>query len=288
MQGFFVTHFSIAGITQQATTRRSGCFGHHPPVHPCSNARRSPFGPLPRQPHHDAHPTTQTTGHPPRAPAPLEATQHDPLEHVFATTSTATLAATPTKVPRQREEEEAERAEEVAMKAAQELDQQIQADAMRQMLAEEQQYKSRKRAISERTETTEVPTTLYYDTIKKSFQDIDINGVRLDIMRLFHPRPGTFPHDSQAQMVTTFDSPSRIDVYGRASSGRHQSCQPSRALHREFLSVYARKLVFPPNAMPILMVLMEQAPPLTLHDVLEDSESIREDIASVRVSRSLL
>jgi len=40
--------------------------------------------------------------------------------------------------------------------------------------------------------------------------------------------------------------------------------------------------------MPILMVLMEQAPPLTLHDVLEDSESIREDIASVRVSRSLL
>ena len=63
------------------------------------------------------------------------------------------------------------------MKAAQELDQQIQADAMRQMLAKEQQYKSPKRANSE---TTEVPTTLYYDTIKKSFQDIDINGVRLE------------------------------------------------------------------------------------------------------------
>jgi translation initiation factor 2-alpha kinase 4 len=57
--------------------------------------------------------------------------------------------------------------------------------------------------------------------------------------------------------------------------------------HPKLLSVYALKLVFSPNAMPVLMVLMEQAPPLTLHDVLEDSESIREDRASVRVSRSL-
>ena len=55
--------------------------------------------------------------------------------------------------------------------------------------------------------------------------------------------------------------------------------------HPKLLSVYALKLVFPPNGVPVLMVLMEQTPPLTLHDVLEDCESIREDRASVSVIR---
>ena len=55
--------------------------------------------------------------------------------------------------------------------------------------------------------------------------------------------------------------------------------------HPKLLSVYALKLVFPPNGVPVLMVLMEQTPPLTLHNVLEDCESIREDRASVRVIR---
>ena len=58
--------------------------------------------------------------------------------------------------------------------------------------------------------------------------------------------------------------------------------------HPKLLSVYALKLVFPPNAMPVLMVLMEQTPPLTLHDVLEDCESMREDRASVFVMRFLV
>ena len=47
--------------------------------------------------------------------------------------------------------EEAER-EERANRAAQELDEQIQADAMRQLMAKEQQYKARKRANSEAIE----------------------------------------------------------------------------------------------------------------------------------------
>jgi hypothetical protein len=45
--------------------------------------------------------------------------------------------------------EEAEREEERANRAAQELDEQIQADAMRQLVAKEQQYKARKRANSD-------------------------------------------------------------------------------------------------------------------------------------------
>src|SRR5258708_28482244 len=52
--------------------------------------------------------------------------------------------------------------------------------------------------------------------------------------------------------------------------------------HPKLLSIYALKLVFPSNGVPVLMVLMEQTPPLTLHHVLEDCESIRQHRASVR------
>ena len=147
--------------------------------------------------------------------------------HSFSKKNCLTLS----EVRQQREEEEAERAEEIATRAALELDEQIQADAMRQMLAKEQQYKSRKRANSE---TTEVPPTFDCDsdTMKEAFQHIDINGIRFDTVRLFHPRPGTFPFESLAQVISMFDSPPRIGVYGRASSGRHHSCQPSRAFRR--------------------------------------------------------
>src|SRR4051812_11729929 len=50
--------------------------------------------------------------------------------------------------------------------------------------------------------------------------------------------------------------------------------------HPKLLSVYAVKLVFPAQSSPLLMVLTEQTPALTLHDVLEDCESLREDRAS--------
>jgi translation initiation factor 2-alpha kinase 4 len=125
------------------------------------------------------------------------------------------------KARQRREEEEAERAEEIAMKAAQELDEQIQVDAMRQMLAKEQQYKARKRANSE---STEVPPTLDFDTIKESFQEVEINGIRFDTVRLFHPRPGKFPFEFRTQVILIFDSTSRPGVYGRTSGGRHLSC----------------------------------------------------------------
>jgi eukaryotic translation initiation factor 2-alpha kinase 4 len=98
----------------------------------------------------------------------------------------------------QHEEEEAERAEEIAKKAGQELDEQIQADAMRQMLAKEQQYKARKRANSE---CTEVPPTIDFGTMKELFQEIDINGIRFDTVRLFHPRPGTFQFEFTPMII---------------------------------------------------------------------------------------
>jgi translation initiation factor 2-alpha kinase 4 len=86
--------------------------------------------------------------------------------------------------------------------------------------------------------------------------------------------------------VVTFET-----HYYTTSQGRKKLYQVEQEIknlinirHPKLLSVYALKLVFPPNGLPILMVLMEQTPALTLHDVLEDCEAIREDRASVRMS----
>ena len=89
--------------------------------------------------------------------------------------------------------EEAEREEERANRAAQELDEQIQADAMRQLMAKEQQYKARKRANSESTEVPfmgeggdfQVPTEVFD-------HEMDIDGVRFNAVKLFHPRSGKY------------------------------------------------------------------------------------------------
>ena len=129
-----------------------------------------------------------------------------------------------------REEEEAERAEEIARKAAQELDEQIQADAMRQMLAKERQYKARKRANSE---TTEVPPTFGFGTMMESFQEIDINGIRFDTVKLFHPRPGTFLLEFYAALILMFGSTSWIVVYGGSGGGQHLARQPAGTLRRD-------------------------------------------------------
>lgn len=52
--------------------------------------------------------------------------------------------------------------------------------------------------------------------------------------------------------------------------------------HPNLLSVLAVKLVFPHYGPPRLTMLSEQRPALTLQDVLEDCDSLREDRASVR------
>ena len=53
--------------------------------------------------------------------------------------------------------------------------------------------------------------------------------------------------------------------------------------HPKLLSIYAVKLNLPHSSgLPQLMVLMEQAPALTMHHVLQDCESLRKDRASVR------
>jgi translation initiation factor 2-alpha kinase 4 len=85
--------------------------------------------------------------------------------------------------------------------------------------------------------------------------------------------------------VVTFETPYYITSQGKKKL--YQVDQEIKNLinvrHPKLLSVCAVKLVFPPNSSPLLMVLTEQPPALTLHDVLEDCESLREDRASVRL-----
>ena len=74
------------------------------------------------------------------------------------------------------------------MKLAQELNEQIKADAQKQQLAKERQYKARKRANSE---ATEVPVS--GDTPTETFsQEMEINGVRFNTVKIFHPRIGEY------------------------------------------------------------------------------------------------
>ncbi len=58
---------------------------------------------------------------------------------------------------------------------------------MHQMLAKEQRHKARRRANSE---STEVPPTFSVDTMMETFQEMEMNGIRFDTVKLFHPRPG--------------------------------------------------------------------------------------------------
>ena len=217
----------------------------------------------------------------------------------------------------EREMEEAEREEERANRAAQELDEQIQADAMRQLMAKEQQYKARKRANSEATEVPfmgegdfQVPTEVFS-------HEMEIDGVRFNAVKLFHPRSGvifSFPSfffslkslSTQAGLgiVYTADpivddivstSPLELYVvtfesqYYTTTQGRKKLKQVEQEIqklatvrHPKLITVFAVKLYMPHSSgPPQLTVLSEQLPALTLHDVLEESEVLREDRVSV-------
>ena len=211
--------------------------------------------------------------------------------------------------------EEAEREAERADRAAQQLDEQIQADAMRQLIAKEQQYKARKRANSE---STEVPFTGDEDfqVPSEAFgHEMEINGVRFNAVKLFYPRSGKstsslfFPYlirsSPQAGLgivytadpivddivsisplelyVVTFESQYYTTTQGRKKLKQveEEIQRLSTVRHPKVISVYAVKLYIPHSSgPPQLMVLSEQLPALTLHDVLEDSESLREDRVS--------
>ncbi|KAG1724557.1 kinase-like domain-containing protein [Suillus lakei] len=195
---------------------------------------------------------------------------------------------------KQREEEEAEREFELAAQRAEELQEQIQADAQRHMLAKEMQYKAARRRAQ--SDATEVPSS--GDTLTESFpNEIEFRGVRFNAVKMFHPR-------KECLGITYLADPLCDDVNATLplevhtinfNSDYYTSTQGKKKLHAaeaeiqklinvhhpNLLSTLAVKLNFPySGAPPRLTILSEQRPALTLQDVLEDCERLREDRAS--------
>ncbi|TFK23737.1 other/PEK/GCN2 protein kinase [Coprinopsis marcescibilis] len=202
---------------------------------------------------------------------------------------------------KQREAEQEAREEERRRREAQELEAQIEQDALRQLLArQEQQYQSRKRANSEATEVpfmSETPLETFYD-------EIEIEGVQFNTVKLFHPRKGTLgtvylaePVADDLKMVLPLELHvfTLESTYYTTSQGRKKLKQVEQEIkdlttihHDNLLSVFAVKLTQPHSSDPTrLIVLMEQAPSVTLYDVLGDCHSLREDRASQYLTQIL-
>ncbi|GLB36853.1 putative anticodon binding domain of tRNAs [Lyophyllum shimeji] len=198
-----------------------------------------------------------------------------------------------------RQEREAEERER-AVREAQEREEEFKEEAMRQLAEREQLYKARKRANSE---TTEIPMSA--DTMTESFpHDVEVNGVTFNTVRLFHPRQeslGTvYLADPICDDINT-TLPLELYVvnfyshYYTTSQGRKKLKQVEAEIqrlttirHPNHTSVFAVKLTQPHSSGPSqLMVLSEQAPALTLQDVLEDCQFLREDRASEYLAQIL-
>lgn len=97
-----------------------------------------------------------------------------------------------------------------------------------------------------------------------------------------------YPSDSPPQLellVVEFNSRYYSTAHGRKKlkSLADDLRRLARVRHTNLLAVLASKLSLPnTSSAPKLFVLHERRPSLTLQDVLEDSESLREDRASVR------
>ncbi|KAJ7432513.1 kinase-like domain-containing protein [Mycena galericulata] len=197
------------------------------------------------------------------------------------------------RVRKQKEADAAEQATERAAKMAQELEAAVKADAQRQQLAKERQYKARKRANSE---ATEVPVG--GDTPTEAFSEpIDVDGVQFHAVRIFHPQPerlGTrytadpICDDVNASLPLQLYVVAFTSHYYITSQGKKKLKQVEAEIrrliaicHPNLLRVFAVKLTFPhTSGSPRLAVLHEAPPGSTLRDVLEDCDSLKEARAS--------
>ncbi|KAF9231990.1 hypothetical protein BU15DRAFT_90768 [Melanogaster broomeanus] len=194
---------------------------------------------------------------------------------------------------RQREEAEAERQSELAAQLAEQLQEQIQADAQKHLMAKEMQYKAARRRAQ--SDATEMPYS--GDTLTESFPiEIEFRGIRFSAVKMFHPRRDglgvTYLADPLCDDVHAtlplevhaieFNSDYYVSTQGRKKLGQLEA-EIQRLMnihHPNLLSVLAVKLSFPHLGPVRLTILSEQRPALTLQDVLEDSDRLREDKAS--------
>ncbi|KAF7297638.1 hypothetical protein MKEN_01386800 [Mycena kentingensis (nom. inval.)] len=198
------------------------------------------------------------------------------------------------RLRKQREADAAAQADEERAKQTQLLEAEVKAAANEQRLQieRERQFQARKRANSE---ATEVPSG--GDAPTESFSDpITIGGVEFNVVRIFHPRPErvgtTYSADPVCDDVHTsiplsvyvvsFASHYYITTQGKKKLRQVEAdVQKLIAInHPNLLRVYAVKLTFPhATGSPRLVVLHEVPPGLTLRNVLEDCEAIKEERA---------
>ncbi|KAJ4467220.1 kinase-like domain-containing protein [Lentinula aciculospora] len=189
--------------------------------------------------------------------------------------------------------EELEKATQRAQELEEQLEEQLKLDSARQQVAREREYRSRKRASSE---ATAVPMFNEYPT--ESFVDeIEFQGVRFDTVKYFHPRNEclgvTYAADplcddvnatlSLQLHVVTFDTPYYSTTQGRKKLKQLETeIQHLTAIrHSNIVRTLAVKLHVPnSNAPSRLSILSEPPPALTLQDVLQDCDYLREERAS--------
>ncbi|KAH9923827.1 uncharacterized protein B0H18DRAFT_1013542 [Fomitopsis serialis] len=197
---------------------------------------------------------------------------------------------------RQKEEEQAEQEEERNHQLALELEEQIRVDAYRQQLERERLQQVRKRAMSD---ATEVPTTEDLTPTESFTQEIEWQGARFSKVKLFHPRQECLGTMYQADPVCEDDDQKKTlplellsitfhAQYYTTTQGRKKLKQLESEIqrltlirHANVLTTLAVKLTSPTSSgSPRLIILTEQRPAVTLKDVLEDCDWLREDRAS--------
>lgn len=194
---------------------------------------------------------------------------------------------------KRREEAEAQEEAERERLFAEAFNEQMQADAHRHQM-ERERYRARHRA---RSDATEVPE-LADDILTQSFdREINVNELCFRAVKLFHPQHDYLGIIYQAEPIcddiaatlplevhlVTFDTHYYTTHQGRKKLKLVQE-EVQRLIgirHESVVNLYAVKLSLPQSSgAPQLAVLMEQRPHFTLHDLLEDCETLREERAS--------
>ncbi|KIY47671.1 kinase-like protein [Fistulina hepatica ATCC 64428] len=182
------------------------------------------------------------------------------------------------------------------------LDAEIQADVQRFREQQEQaRTRARKRASSQ---ATEMPYAASDTPIETFPQEIEMEGVVFDTVKIFHPRSeclGTIYmadpvcDDMDVTLPLELYSVTFYSSYYSTSQGRKKLKQLEMEIQRltivrspNVVRTLAVKLNLPnSSAPPQLLVLSEQAPPVTLQHVLEDCTSLKEERAIHYISQAL-
>ncbi|KAI0696604.1 hypothetical protein BC835DRAFT_1341525 [Cytidiella melzeri] len=192
---------------------------------------------------------------------------------------------------KQRQEAEAEHANERERQREQVIEEEIRLNA-------EKLHQMRKRAMSD---VTEVPMDEEDGprTSSETFaQDIEWQGLRFRKVSLFHPEKELLGTVFQAEPVVDGEGASSLQFelftvnfeskYYSTAQGRRKLRQLeteclrlTRLRHAHLLSVLAVKLTLSNTSSPSrLSILRERRPSVTLHDILEDCDHVRESRAT--------